>query len=98
MAAIALPPLVFDAPYRGKLIIIKIPIEQVHQQCCGGHDDETKPGTRILACSIPLPGQCLVYLPKVEPGGVSQPQQDRLRRHEVGHCNGWQRQHRGAIW
>lgn len=81
---IDLPPAEFDHAYAGSLTVIERAIGDVHAACFG------KLGApRIFACAFPLAERCVIMLPKVEEFVVSQQQQDRLRRHEIGHCNGW---------
>jgi hypothetical protein len=92
MLNILVPPAAFDCKFSGALSVIEAPVGEVHARC-GGVPGAPK---RIFACAIPLMmGACLIILPKVEPGGVTKAQQDRLRRHEDGHCWGWGADHAG---
>lgn len=90
---IATPPPEYDRPYHGQLYIIERPVAEIDAICCGG--SASKRG-RAFACAIPMPGHCVIFLPRVEPGGVSKPQQERFKRHEIGHCNGWPADHAGG--
>lgn len=86
-----LPPVQYDHPYDGPVIEIVLPAAEVARRC-GGEN--------IEACTLFRPNfkgdKLFIVLPKVGPGGVSQRQQDVLRRHEIGHGNGWGDNHAGA--
>jgi hypothetical protein len=86
---ILLPPEQFDRPYQGELFIVERQIADVHGACGGV-------GPRMFACSMPIKGGCLIVLPKVEDGWITKEQQERLLRHETGHCNGWGADHAGG--
>jgi hypothetical protein len=105
---VVLPPPQFDHAYRdGKLTVSIMDVRKVQEACHG--EELTGPGasegskgvanSSIYACTILLKEAkvCWVVLPKVEAGIVTQAQQDRLRRHELGHCNGWLADHAGAV-
>ena len=90
---IPLPPEKFDKPYTGELILIEMPLEKVHS-ACGGSKSSLG---RIWACAAPItPNKCLVILPKIEKSGITKHQYARLKRHEIGHCNGWGGDHSGG--
>lgn len=86
-----LPPVQFDHPYNGMVIEMTMTAEQVAMVC---------KNPLAEACTIigpNFPGdKCFIVIPKVGPGGVSQRTQTLLRRHEVGHCNGWGSNHAGG--
>ena len=86
LAGVALPPREFDHAPTMPVSEYVVPIARMADVC----------GANRFACSIPLPGKCIVVVPQVEAGIISEPQQQRLRRHEYGHCNGWGRDHDGA--
>ena len=94
LGLIAMPPAEYDHSYPGQLYVLERPIAEIDEICCGGEPHPTM--GRVLACAIPMPDRCIIFLPKVEPGGVSKPQQDRFRRHEIAHCNGWLADHAGG--
>lgn len=76
---IDLPQAPFDHPYPGTLIEI-VGNQAVAQAC----------PPLALACSIRLPfDTCVVVLP----APVSARTAALLRRHELGHCNGWPADH-----
>jgi hypothetical protein len=85
--SIPLPPEQFDKPYRGALYVIEAKLADVHRVC------NAPKGT--FACAIPMKGECLVVLPKVD-AWITKAQRDRLMRHEIGHCNGWGADHKGG--
>lgn len=81
---IALPPAIYDHPYAGPVIETIMSLAEIREFC---------DATDALAC-VPFPpnfngDKCFVYLPSIGAGGVTQREQDLLRRHETGHCNGW---------
>lgn len=82
-----LPPTQYDHPYTGKLIVQIFLASEVPIAC-----DHAE----FESCSIRPPwptAASIIILPKVGIGGVSQRQQDILRRHEEGHLNGWPADH-----
>jgi hypothetical protein len=86
---IPLPPPQYSRPYHGRLVEIVIPLAEMARAC----------GRPAWACAYVIsPALCLVYLPAVEPGLISTPQQQRLREHELGHCNGWPGDHPDPRW
>lgn len=89
---ILMPPAAFDHPYTGHLEIIEVPLPEVHAKCGG------QPGQpRLFACSLVGKESCIVVLPIVGDGYLTQPQRERLERHELGHCNGWPKDHDGGV-
>ena len=84
---IPLPPARYDRAYTGELKTINADIADVHKLCGSPY------GLRVFACAKPDIGKCTIVLPRVEDGGVTKQQRERLRRHEIGHCNGWPADH-----
>jgi len=82
---VADPPSRYDFSYPGQLNEVKLDALAVHKYC-GGRGDAVQ---RLLGCAVPLGAKCIIVLPKVESMLISKAQQDRVRRHEVAHCNGW---------
>jgi len=77
-----LPPPQFDVPYAGKVIELRLGWDELETYCHG----------KFYACmkdTFIKHGICIIALPKLGPGGVSLYTFLRLRRHEIGHCNGW---------
>lgn len=89
-----LPPKQYEHRYRGKLVVLVLPEAAVHARCHGIENAHY----RIMACAMPdkKKNQCVVVIPQVEEGIVSQAEQYRLRDHEIGHCNGWNGKHPGG--
>lgn len=89
---VALPPMEFDRPYEGQLIVTKWKDYSLIRALC--HKEIT---VEAIACSIRTwdtatgrPIACLIMLgPKVW-------DDERVLRHETGHCNGWANDHVGA--
>jgi hypothetical protein len=80
------PPIEFDQPFPGVVIEHMLPARQAQEICGGG---------RRLACMLHRHGSvCHIVLPRVEEGLVTVQQQALIRRHEIGHCNGWPADHR----
>lgn len=81
---ITLPPAIYDHSYDGPVIETILSLSEIKDFCNAGLD--------VLAC-VPFPpnfsgDKCFIYLPKVS-FKVSLQDQMLLRRHEIGHCNGW---------
>lgn len=94
MFTIGVPPPKFDCHYSGALTVLYTESRNVHALCRGSPETHSK----IWACAMPQGDRCVIVLPKVEVGVVTQAQQNRLRRHEEGHCNGWLADHAGEIF
>jgi hypothetical protein len=93
---ISLPPPEFDHPYTdGTLTVSIMDVRDIQKEC----SSDVKILGSIYPCAVALPEAhaCRIVLPKVEIGIITQMQQDRLRRHEIGHCNGWLAGHAGAV-
>lgn len=80
---IEMPPAEFDHPCDCVVI----------EQLASAQDVERRCGRDTMACEIVSPlfptDKCFIVLPWVGRGGVANRTQDLLRRHEIGHCNGW---------
>lgn len=85
------PPARFDHPFPGTLVEEPLPRDQVLKLCPKLLSQFKIPGEVTRGCSILLkPDLCLiVYIDKpyhgTEPAAV--------KRHEVGHCDGWPADH-----
>lgn len=77
-----LPPAQYDRPYRGTLTVITVPLREMSMRCGA---------MRAWACAIPEGNRCTIYLPSEAKGAAL----ERIRRHEIGHCNGWPAHHPG---
>lgn len=78
MAHANLPPKRFDHPYKGKLKVTYLG-KTAMRFVCGG----------AIACAYGGGRSCHIYLPKFKtPDPLWM-----IRRHEIGHCNGWPANH-----
>jgi hypothetical protein len=79
---IDLPPPRFDHAYNGPAIEWVLPDVDAKCRKAGITDDGI-----ILGCSFKIGDACVVLLRERHPLLA------QLRRHEIGHCNGWTREH-----
>jgi hypothetical protein len=83
------PPPQYAGPYRGKLTVVVLPQAEATARCRAmGAASLT-----VRACAWRRPGQCIVVLPRIA-GDITPAIQAAVRRHELGHCNGWPNDHR----
>jgi hypothetical protein len=87
-----IPPVEYDKPFKGKLTEIRVTPEIMRAIC----PKTTFPVT--LGCSYPPvhDNQCVIIMLEdkhLEAAGWSA---GYVRRHEIGHCNGFPADHRGA--
>jgi hypothetical protein len=87
---VALPPAEYDRPYTGKLTVLKEPSYVFLRYVC-------RDTPNAVACSYrtydSVSGEtisCLIML------GPDVWEDERVMRHETGHCNGWSANHEGA--
>jgi hypothetical protein len=86
------PPAQYAGRYRGQLTVRIVPRSDIAKVCAttamrlgkwnSGHN---------LACAIYStsgPSRCMIILPSIS-GNVTPAIQAAVRRHELGHCNGW---------
>jgi hypothetical protein len=75
----SLPPKRFDHPYKGHLTVKYLGKLAMWWQCYGS-----------IACAYhDGPGRCTIYLPNFKTRDPAW----MIRRHEIGHCNGWPAHH-----
>ena len=95
----ALPPVEYDHPYSGKLVVVKVSKRDLLQFLCTNDKVLDPQGPRvcnakgclpILACAPHDATSCMIVL---GPGTWTD---ERVWRHEMGHCNGWPGDHKGA--
>jgi hypothetical protein len=84
---IDLPPPAYAVPYKGPLFEIVLPVPRLNVVCRMLGVDQV--GGWLGGCSVRNVWGCVIFLPKVE-HQWTQADQDRVRAHERGHCNGWQ--------
>ena len=94
-----LPPVEYDHPYSGKLLVVKVSKRDLLQFLCTSDKVLDPQGPRVcdamgcrftFACALLRSTGCMVIL---GPGTWTD---ERVLRHAVGHCNGWPRDHQGA--
>lgn len=85
------PPHRYDFPYKGKLLELRLPRDQV-LAACGQLFDQMKVDSEVTrGCAVrPVDGTCLIVMID-EPYKSTTP--EAVRRHEIGHCNGWPGDH-----
>lgn len=83
---VPLPPAKYAQPYRGPLFEIVLSVPKLNVVCRMLGVDRI--GGWVSGCAIKNVWGCIVFLPKVE-HQWTQEDQDRVRAHELGHCNGW---------
>lgn len=97
---VALPPVEFDHPFSGRLVVRQLPYWEV-QQACG--EVQFYESGRVEACSRLFPDPmdatqmvCFVIYPRWNGEDIGTDFLVSLIRHETGHCNGWGGEHLGA--
>ena len=96
-----LPPLKYDRPYTGELVVMRIasqkdmtlmcPPTTFRLKACAQHTLTKRPDGSWTKCNILLPPDSVIIA-----AGYSV---DAVYRHELGHCNGWGDEHKGArMW
>lgn len=87
------PPARFDHPYKGQLVERRLPQKQVVASCRALVRDYGRKyviGNAQRGCSVVEGSRCIVvYIDR--PYGLAAP--EAVRRHEIGHCNGWPSSH-----
>jgi len=94
-----IPPERFDHEYTGHLIEYNLSIDVIRSEdVCG-----TVPRDQVIACTYmdQLPNECTIFMPKVgqtfswfgRQYTMTQGSYDSVKRHEIGHCNGWPPNH-----
>src|SRR5262245_30768698 len=87
------PPDEFDGPYYGRLTVHFAPLETVNARCAALHGGPQKRNVPLWGCAQKRVGSCTIILPKLGTGEgaryVTERIQAAVRRHEMGHCNGW---------
>lgn len=76
------PPQEFNHIYAGQIIEQRLSWNELEAYCGKGN----------LACmknTFLKQNICIITLPKIGIGGVSEKTFNLLKRHEIGHCNGW---------
>src|SRR5262245_15516696 len=85
------PPPEYDHLYDGELHVADDLDLQVMRFVCG---------TPAVGCAVrnqPAPGHCIIFLARESDLAKSGHSMQTIRRHEVGHCNGWPQDHSGGV-
>jgi hypothetical protein len=81
---IQLPPARYDQPFDGPVKVFARDWNTIEATCGRGR----------YGCSRIKDGECQVMVPITGIGGVAERAAELIRRHEIGHCNGWPQDHR----
>lgn len=103
VALAGMPPSKYDKPYGGRLVEWKVPLGRAAAKCNGlARDLGQTPnhpyridGRPLYGCAYPFKGECYIVW-SFDPSGRDKAMADNVRRHEIGHCNGWPAGHPGA--
>jgi hypothetical protein len=88
---IALPPVEFDKPYTGQVVVTKWDNYDLVRLMCKDIPNALACSYRVYNTSNPaVSTSCLIML------GPATHNDPRALRHEIGHCNGWSEKHEGA--
>jgi hypothetical protein len=87
---VPLPPPEFDHEYKGRLTIAKLDNYRLIRAVCEDNPDAIACSFRIYDSTTGAPISCLIML------GPMTHDDERVLRHELGHCNGWTNEHEGA--
>jgi len=87
-----LPPAEYDHPYKGQLTWQMARDQQQVRDIC----PESKFALGALACSLRYPNSCMIVIVRDDEIKKAGFPPDLIKRHEIGHCNGWSSDHKGA--
>jgi hypothetical protein len=86
--AAVLPPAEFDHQFRGTLTVKRLPDGEALAAAC-----RTK---ERFACTFPKGASCVIYMRSDADIRDARWSPQIVLRHEIGHCNGWGKDHAGA--
>ena len=92
-----LPPAEYDHPFDGEVVVFDELDEKALQRECG-RAINLRPGATAIACA-PMGGpgkKCVVHIGEQRLLALQASSFENILRHEIGHCNGWPGDHRGA--
>jgi hypothetical protein len=85
-----LPPVEFDKPYAGKLMIRRVDSKEEVQRVC----QLSRP---TVGCAVkPVVDMCIIVIADDAAIAARGWTYEIVLRHEIGHCNGWPGDHPGA--
>jgi hypothetical protein len=88
-----LPPEEYDHPYPGRLtVIVTNTLEETRNLCLTAHVPD------LISCAVisDLPRSCTIIHPSASELEKHHSTVNVTMRHEIGHCNGWPGDHKGA--
>jgi hypothetical protein len=88
-----LPPEEFDHPYEGKLHVIRVYSQDDVRRLC---PRTTFNESYALACMTLFTNHCRITIAADDVIQAAGFEPDLVMRHEIGHCNGWPPDHKGA--
>lgn len=88
-----LPPAEYDIIYDGELVIKRLPLDQLHAVC----------RQKTIACThlygettwVKSKGKCYIFMAEDDVIIQHHWTPEHALRHEIGHCNGWPKDHPG---
>src|SRR5262245_32083978 len=95
-----LPPPEYDHPYDtkgGRLFFNELRVDSVEalkERCRHSFAPPSIP----LACAFPAPWGCQIVMVTDEMIRAAGYEPEHIRRHEIGHCNGWGSSHPDTRW
>jgi len=102
---VLLPPVEYDHPYSGDLLIIDDVKWQTLRDNCGPIYRDAPGAAFLSGCAHVYPGKCVILIAEQRTistmaGAHPSWSYDNILRHEIGHCNGWPGNHAGgrSLW
>lgn len=86
---VTIPPPEYDYPYKGKLVVQTVTLEQLREQC-------SVATAMSLGCAFPSANSCRIILIDEYYIAARGWTKELMMRHELAHCNGWPGDHPGA--
>jgi len=87
---VPLPPAEFDHPYTGQVIVTKWSTFGLLRTVCKDQPTAIACTLRTYNSATGAPLTCLVMI------GPGYHDNERVLKHEMGHCNGWSEKHEGG--
>ena len=90
-----LPPVEYDKPFGGKLEEVVVKSREEMDASCK-RIGLSLPNVPLGCGKLLAADHCVIYLARDEVNRSVGLTTDLVRRHEVGHCNGWPKEHPGG--
>ena len=90
-----LPPVEYDKPFAGKLEEVVVKSREEMDASCK-RIGLSLPNVPLGCGKLLAADHCVIYLARDEVNRSVGLTTDLVRRHEVGHCNGWPKEHPGG--